>query len=72
MDAEAALRSVTIDAATIIGMEDRVGSLAAGKDADLLILRGHPFRTHSIPEAVFIDGKLVYQRKPGSRVQLAQ
>jgi imidazolonepropionase-like amidohydrolase len=72
MDAETALQAVTIDAARIIGMEDRVGSLEEGKDADLLILRGHPFRTHSIPEAVFIDGNLVYQRKPGSRVQLTQ
>ena len=72
MDAEKALRAVTIDAAEIIGMEDRIGSLEPGKDADLLILRGHPLKTRSIPEAVFIDGKLVYQRKPGSRVQLSQ
>jgi len=70
MDPDAALRSVTIDAATIIGMEDRVGSLEPGKDADLLILRGHPFATHSVPEAVFIDGKLVYQRDPMARLQL--
>ena len=59
---DAALRAVTIDAAKIIGCEDRVGSLEAGKDADILILRGHPFQTQSIPEAVFIDGGLVYQR----------
>jgi len=62
MSEEAALRSVTIDAARIMGCEDRLGSLETGKDADILILRGHPFRTHSVPEAVFIDGKLVYQR----------
>jgi imidazolonepropionase-like amidohydrolase len=72
LDSETALRAVTIDAAKIIGMEEHVGSLEVGKDADLLILRGHPFLTDSIPEAVFIDGHLVYQRKPGSRVQLAQ
>lgn len=71
MDPDAALRSVTIDAATIIGMEDRIGSLEPGKDADLLILRGHPFRTHSVPEAVFIDGKVVYQRDPMARIQLS-
>jgi imidazolonepropionase-like amidohydrolase len=72
MDTEKALRAVTIDAAGIIGMADRIGSLEPEKDADLLILRGHPLKTRSIPEAVFIDGKLVYQRKPGSRVQLSQ
>jgi len=62
---EAALRAVTIDAARIIGCEDRIGSIEPGKDADILILRGHPFHTHSVPEAVFIDGRLVYQRKEG-------
>jgi imidazolonepropionase-like amidohydrolase len=63
MSEEAALRSVTIDAATIIGCENRVGSLEAGKDADIVIVRGHPFFTRSVPEAVFIDGRLAYQRK---------
>lgn len=71
MDPDAALRSVTIDAATIIGMEDRVGSLEAGKEADLLILRGPPLGTHSVPEAVFIDGELVYRRDPLARIQLS-
>lgn len=63
MDEEAALRSITIDAARMIGCEDRIGSLESGKDADILILKGHPFYTGSTPTAVFIDGKLVYQRK---------
>ena len=62
MSEEAALRAVTLDAARIIGCENRIGSLEPGKDADFLILGGHPFFTHSVPEAVFIDGKLVYQR----------
>jgi imidazolonepropionase-like amidohydrolase len=70
MDPDQALRSLTIDAAGIIGMDHRVGSLEPGKDADLLILTGHPFQTRSIPEAVFIDGKLVYRRTPGARTQL--
>jgi imidazolonepropionase-like amidohydrolase len=64
MPEEAALRAVTIDAARIAGIDARAGSLEPGKDADILILRGHPFRTASVPEAVFIQGKLVYQRKP--------
>ncbi len=63
MPEDAALRAITIDAATIIGAEARVGSLEPGKDADILVLRGHPLRTGSVPEAVFIDGKLVFQRE---------
>jgi len=69
MPEEIALRAVTIDAAEIIGVDDRVGSLEPGKDADILILRGHPFKTRSIPEAVFIDGKLVYKRQEGQRLK---
>jgi imidazolonepropionase-like amidohydrolase len=59
---------VTIDAARIAGIADRVGSLEPGKDADILVLRGHPLGTMSIAEAVFMDGKLVYQSKPGEHV----
>lgn len=63
MKEEAALRALTIGAAEILGIEHRTGSLEPDKDADILILRGHPFKVKSIPEAVFIDGKLVYKRK---------
>lgn len=70
LDPHVALRSVTIDAARIIGVDDRVGSLEPGKDADVLILSGHPFLTRSVPEAVFIDGKLAYHREPGARVTI--
>jgi imidazolonepropionase-like amidohydrolase len=67
MPEDAALRAITIDAAKIIGLEARVGSLEQGKDADIVILRGHPFLTGSVPEAVFISGKLVYQRAEAAR-----
>ena len=69
MSEEEALRAVTLDAARIIGIDNRAGSLEAGKDADILILRGHPFQTLSIPEAVFVNGKLVYQREEGERIK---
>lgn len=63
-----ALHAITLNAARIIGMEKNIGSLEPGKDADLLILRGHPFRTHSVPEAVFVKGRLVYKRKSGDHL----
>ena len=65
---EKALRAVTMNPARIVGLEDRVGTLEPGKDADLLILRGHPFQTGSVPEAVFIDGKLVFMRREGAHL----
>jgi imidazolonepropionase-like amidohydrolase len=63
-----ALEAVTIEAARIIGCEGRIGSLEPGKDADILILSGHPFLTRSAPEAVFIDGKPVYRKTKGENL----
>ena len=68
MPEEAALRAITIDAARIAGIDARVGSLEPGKDADILILRGHPFQTTSVPEAVLLNGKVIYQRKKGAHL----
>lgn len=65
MDIDEALKAITINAAEIIGVEDRVGSLEAGKDADVVVYSEHPFSYMSVPELVVIDGKVVYQRERG-------
>jgi imidazolonepropionase-like amidohydrolase len=54
-----ALKAITINPATTIGVADRVGSLEKGKDADFVIWSGHPFSIRSKVEQVFIDGKKV-------------
>jgi len=56
---EEALATITIDAARILGIDDRVGSLAVGKDGDLALFDGDPFEytTHCI--ATIIEGKVV-------------
>jgi imidazolonepropionase-like amidohydrolase len=60
---EKALRAATIDAATILGIQDRVGSLSAGKDADVVLFDGDPFEYTSHVLGVFVNGQLSYQRK---------
>jgi imidazolonepropionase-like amidohydrolase len=60
---EDALKAVTINAAEILGVADRVGSLEAGKDADLIIMDGHPLLLRSWVEQVYIDGILSYEKK---------
>ena len=57
---ETALKAITIYAAEITGIDDRVGSLVAGKDADIALYDAHPldFKCHT--KKVFIDGNLVY------------
>lgn len=60
---EQALAAITIDAARIIGVEDRVGSLQPGRDGDVAIFDGDPFEYTSHCTAVVIDGVLV-SRQP--------
>jgi hypothetical protein len=57
---ERALRAVTLDAATVLGVANRLGSIAPGKDADLVIADRHPLDTGCKLEAVLIDGKVVH------------
>ena len=54
-----ALASITIDAAKILGIDDRVGSLEVGKDADLALYDGDPFEytTHCV--GTIIEGRVV-------------
>jgi len=56
---EQALSAITIDAARILGIADRVGSLEAGKDADLALYDGDPFEYESHCVGVVIDGRVV-------------
>ena len=53
-----ALRMATLNAAELLDMDDRIGSIEVGKDADFVILAGHPFDYRVLPGWVFVDGKL--------------
>lgn len=59
MEPMAALRAVTIVPARIAGLDDRIGSLCVGKDADLLVTDGDPLDYRTKVTAVYIDGKQV-------------
>lgn len=56
---EQALRSITIDAARILGLEKQIGSIEQGKDADIVILDRHPLDITSRVVQVFINGEKV-------------
>lgn len=60
MSEAGAIAAITLRAAEIAKVADRVGSLDAGKDADILILSGHPLQITSRVEKVFVDGREVY------------
>ena len=54
---EAALRAITIHAAKALGVDDRIGSIKPGKDADIVVYDGHPFHYMTKLVAVFINGE---------------
>ena len=62
LDERTALEAITLTAAEIIGVADRVGSLQVGKDADIIILDGHPFHHKTFVESTLINGKVLYEK----------
>ena len=62
MTEEDALKAITINAAEILELEDRVGSLEVGKDADIVIWDRHPFDLQASPLYTIIDGNIVHKK----------
>jgi imidazolonepropionase-like amidohydrolase len=65
LDPHEALKAITLNPAKLIGMDDRIGSLEPGKDADLVIFDGDPFDIQTKVIKTFINGKLVYLPEEG-------
>ncbi|HEY9475131.1 MAG TPA: amidohydrolase [Mycobacteriales bacterium] len=61
LDRDTAMRAVTINPARIAGVDDRIGSLEVGKDADLCVWSGDPLDVMSRVEQAFVDGAQVYR-----------
>src|SRR5271165_2296539 len=61
LDASTALEALTINPARIIGCADRIGSLAVGKDADVVIWSGDPLDVMSRAERAYVDGREIYR-----------
>ncbi len=57
-----ALKMITVNPARMLGIENRVGSIDVGKDADLAIFSGHPFAPASRVEMTLVDGRVFFDR----------
>jgi imidazolonepropionase-like amidohydrolase len=66
-----ALRWVTANPAWTLGIEDRVGTIEVGKNADVVLWSGDPFSVYAVAEKVWIDGARVYDRSDGGRRPLS-
>jgi imidazolonepropionase-like amidohydrolase len=62
MSREKALESVTLAGARMMQLDDRIGSLEPGKDADFIVLSGDPLSTYTLVEQTYIDGEKVFDR----------
>ena len=60
LDYQTALRAVTLEPAVVLGVDAEVGSLEAGKSANLIILNGEPFEATTEVEVVMLDGEFVH------------
>jgi imidazolonepropionase-like amidohydrolase len=58
-----ALKLVTLNPAIMLGIDDRVGSIEVGKDADLAIFTNHPLSVYSVVEKTLIDGLVYFDRE---------
>jgi imidazolonepropionase-like amidohydrolase len=69
-----ALALITINPAKQLGIEDRVGSLETGKDADLVIYNRHPLSIYAVPQKVLIDGQVYFdiQKDLATRAKMEQ
>ena len=65
---EEALAAVTADAARIAGMDDRLGALVPGRDADVVVWTGDPFEVASRAERVYIRGREASRWEAGRQV----
>jgi imidazolonepropionase-like amidohydrolase len=57
-----ALELVTLNPAIMLGIDDRVGSIEVGKDADLAIFTNHPLSVYSVVDKTIIDGQVYFDR----------
>jgi imidazolonepropionase-like amidohydrolase len=63
---EDALRWITMNAAWALDLDDRIGSLEAGKNADVVLWDGNPFSVYTKAEKVWLDGAMLFDRTDAS------
>src|SRR3989337_2874269 len=59
---EDAIKWITINAAWALGLDDRIGSIEPGKNADVVLWSGNPFSVYSRAGKVWIDGAMLFDR----------
>ncbi|MCB0643570.1 MAG: amidohydrolase family protein, partial [Phaeodactylibacter sp.] len=66
---EDALKFVTLNPAKLLHVDDRVGSIKVGKDADVVIWSDHPLSVYAKAEQTFVDGIKFFDREADAKLQ---
>jgi imidazolonepropionase-like amidohydrolase len=66
-----ALKAITLNGAKQLGLENRIGSIEIGKDADLAIFDGHPLNSYARPEMTLVEGEVYFQKSERLKPTLA-
>jgi imidazolonepropionase-like amidohydrolase len=69
---ERAMRAITLDAAKLLGIDDKYGAIEVGKVADLVLYDGDPFEHASHVTHTIMDGRIVYDRAEALKVPFAR
>lgn len=69
MSEEEAWKMVTLNPAKLLHLDDRMGSIREGKDADLVLWTDHPLSIYAKPEKTMIDGRIYYDLEEDARQQ---
>ncbi|HMF01082.1 MAG TPA: amidohydrolase, partial [Terriglobia bacterium] len=64
-----ALKMITLNPAIQLGIDNRVGSIEVGKDADLVLFSAHPLSSYTTVEKTFIDGQIYFDRELDLKTQ---
>lgn len=64
-----ALKMVTLNPAKLLHLDDRMGSIRVGKDADLVLWSDHPLSIYAIPETTWVDGIPYYDREEDAQLR---
>ena len=66
---EEALKMVTLNPAKALHIDHRVGSIEAGKDADLVLWSDHPLSVYAVPQNTLIDGRIYFDREQDAEMR---
>ena len=69
MSEQDALAALTLTPAKMLGIDEFVGSLEPGKDADMIILSGDPLKVQTWVEKTIVNGKVVYEREKDEKLK---